>query len=66
MARAGTTHFSFMHSDFPAVSRSLSKMEEGQRNRMYPKDVQAAGVKDFAYVVQGSEPGLSMPAWGTV
>lgn len=33
---------------------------------MYTKEVQAAGVKGFAYVVQGSEPGLSMPAWGTV
>lgn len=30
----GTTCFSFTHSDFPAVSRSLSKVEEGQRNRM--------------------------------
>lgn len=59
-------HTSFMRSDFPAASRSLSKTEEGQRNRMYPKDVQAAGGKGFAYVVQGSEPGLSMPAWGTV
>lgn len=31
---------------------------------MYPKEMQAAGVKDFAFVVLVSEPGLSVQALG--